>query len=305
MSILTGIIGFIVGVLLSILIAIFGIFGFILPGSSSVESGEPTGSYTAYAIPVLVEPMWVSLERAANPDLVIVAVASASDFEAGHIEGAIRIDPADIEVAGTEEPGWQFDLESLLGENGISADSTVVVYDYGDANASRLWWALTRLSHPAVGVLDGGFAAWQANEFDTIEGSSPPPTVARVYYGILNDAVIASTEDVEAALDDSGFVIIDARSESEFASGHIPGAINIPADANFRPDGALLPVEDLFALYEAAGITPDKQVIVYCQSGLRSTNTALALTSLGYWSVQIYTESWPGWISDPTRPVED
>lgn len=305
MAFLTGIIGFILGVLLSILIAIFGIFGFILPGDASFDSEEADGAFTAYVVPVLVDPMWVSLEQQANPDLIIVAVASAAEFEAAHIEGAVRIEPSEIDIAASGDPDWQFEFETLLGDSGISPQSTVVVYDYGDASAARLWWSLSRISHPAVAVLDGGIDAWESRGFDVATGEPPAPIVRTVYFGYENEALVASTADVEAALDDPEVVIIDARPATTYARGHIPGAINIPADSNFGPDGALLPVEELESLYETARVFPDKQVIIYCQTGVLSTNTALALTSLGYGSVQIYTGSWSEWSSDPARPVEN
>jgi thiosulfate/3-mercaptopyruvate sulfurtransferase len=305
MGILAGIFGFIIGIILSILVAIFGIFGFILPGEIALEPEPETGAFTSYPIPAVVVPTWLASESRTNPDVVVVAVASASDFEAAHIRGAIRIDPSDLEIQGSQDPDWQSNLESLLGENGISPESVVVAYDHGDATAARLWWSMTRLSHLSVAVLDGGIAAWEASGYQVEEGAATPPPVQTVYYGYPNDAVLATTEEVLAAIDDPAYVIIDARAESEYARGHIPGAVNVPGLSNFGPDGALLEFEDLFALYEAAGVPPDKQVIVYCQSGHRSVNTAMALTALGFWSVQIYTDSWSGWIADPTRPVED
>ena len=304
MAILGSILGFIIGVILTILIAIFGFFGFLWAGSTTVESEYESGVWTEYAAPTVVDAAWLDLELDTNPDLVIVAIANPADYEAGHIPGAILIAPESIEIAGTEDPAWQDDIETILGGAGITPDSLVVVYDYGDMNAARFWWALTRLSHPAVSVLDGGMAAWESGD-RTVELGVPLVDVATtVYYGVVDDSLVATTADVEAALTNPYVVIIDARPAAQYAAGHIPGAINIPAADNFGPDGALLPAEELYGLYDAAGVTPDKQVIVYCNSGVLSSNTALVLSSLGYWSVQIYAGSWSEWTSDPVRPVE-
>lgn len=305
MAILGAIFGFILGVILSILIVIFSVFGFYWSDSTIGDSGFESGSWTEYAIPTIVDTDWLEFERSVNPDLIVVAIASAADFESGHIPGAIRIAPADIDIAGSEDANWQSDFEQVLGDSGISAESVVVVYDHGDANSARLWWALTRLSHQSVAVLDGGMFAWESNGLPVEVGTSPPMLSPVIYYGSVNHALVATTVDVEAAISNPGYVIIDARTAEEFASGHIPGAVNIPAAANFDENGALLPIEELYTLYFDAGITPDLTVIVYCASGIRASSTALTLSSLGFWSVQVYAGSWPEWTSDPTRSVED
>lgn len=303
MGFLLGILGFIAGLFLAVLLGILGFFGFVMPGS--YEEYDTGDDYGVPPIETIVEPEWLQVEINANPDLVIVALASEADFQAGHIDGAVRIDPGAIEPAGTDAVDWQFNLEELLGESGISPDSTVIIYDHGDETAARLWWAMTRLSHPSVAVLNGGITAWQDAGFEIVEDAIVPPRVSTIYFGFPDDTLVATTEEVEAAIDDPFTVIIDARSASEYAAGHIPGAINIPAASNFDADGRFLTPEALMDLYADAGVTTDLNVIVYCQTGLRSTNTALALQSLGFWWVQIYTGSWDEWSSDPALPVEN
>ena len=58
------------------------------------------------------------------------------------------------------------------------------------------------------------------------------------------------------------------------------------------------------AMYEAADVTPDKLVIAYCSSGVRSAATYLTLRALGYEQVKLYSASFDEWSNDPTRPVE-
>lgn len=68
-----------------------------------------------------------------------------------------------------------------------------------------------------------------------------------------------------------GAVLVDVRQEDEYASGHIPGSINIPSD---RIDGATAEI-------------PDKStpVFVYCLSGARSAGAASWLRRAGYTTV--------------------
>ena len=70
--------------------------------------------------------------------------------------------------------------------------------------------------------------------------------------------------DIQAAVD-SGAVIVDVRSPAEFASGHLPGARNVPV-------GEVGGLAD-----EIDGLT----AIVYCASGTRSARAASKLRSAG------------------------
>lgn len=69
-----------------------------------------------------------------------------------------------------------------------------------------------------------------------------------------------------------GYVILDVRTESEYAEGHIPGAILIP---------------DYEITEKAESILTDKnqKILVYCRSGRRSKNAAEALLALGYTNI--------------------
>ncbi|MDD3942182.1 MAG: rhodanese-like domain-containing protein [Sphaerochaetaceae bacterium] len=84
---------------------------------------------------------------------------------------------------------------------------------------------------------------------------------------------------------DSGesLVIVDVRTSSEYAQGHIPHAILIPNETistSTRPD--LLP-------------DPQATILVYCRSGSRSSQAARKLVSLGYVNVYDFggINDWP------------
>jgi thiosulfate/3-mercaptopyruvate sulfurtransferase len=57
-------------------------------------------------------------------------------------------------------------------------------------------------------------------------------------------------------------------------------------------------------MYEDEGATPEKRVIAYCSTGVRSAATYLTLKALGYEQVKLYSASFEEWSSDPTRPIE-
>lgn len=83
-----------------------------------------------------------------------------------------------------------------------------------------------------------------------------------------------SPEEAKALMDNEmGYIILDVRTEEEYNSGHIAGAILIP---------------DYEIAEKAESMLPDKDqlILVYCRSGRRSKNAAAVLVSLGYTNIK-------------------
>jgi rhodanese-related sulfurtransferase len=82
--------------------------------------------------------------------------------------------------------------------------------------------------------------------------------------------------DINKALDEfrstEGAVLIDVRGEDEYASSHIPGAINIEANR----------ILDIGSVVDSK----DAPIFLYCLTGARSSRTAAALRSAGYTNVK-------------------
>jgi rhodanese-related sulfurtransferase len=76
------------------------------------------------------------------------------------------------------------------------------------------------------------------------------------------------------------FILVDVRTPEEYASGHIPGAINIPHDVI----GSQLPTQDRDAL-----------IILYCRSGNRSGIAKKTLEAAGFKKVVNFgaVSRWP------------
>ena len=84
---------------------------------------------------------------------------------------------------------------------------------------------------------------------------------------------ITAQEAKEIMDTQTGYVILDTRTQEEFDEGHIPGAILIPYDE---------------VLKKAEGILTDKDqlILVYCRSGRRSKLAAADLVTLGYTNIK-------------------
>jgi thiosulfate/3-mercaptopyruvate sulfurtransferase len=108
-------------------------------------------------------------------------------------------------------------------------------------------------------------------------------------------------------------VIIDTRSDGEYCGttvrakrgGAIPGAVHIEWTRNLEPDGRFKPAGELRHMYVNAGVTPDREVITYCQGGYRAAHTYLALRLLGYPRVRTYLGSWKEWGDREDLPIEN
>ena len=84
---------------------------------------------------------------------------------------------------------------------------------------------------------------------------------------------ITAQEAKEIMDTQTGYVILDTRTQEEFAEGHIPGATLIPYDE---------------VMEKAEGILTDKDqlILVYCRSGRRSKLAAADLVTLGYTNIK-------------------
>lgn len=255
---------------------------------------------------ILVKAKWL-VKHQDDPTLKIVALTPPEEFAAGHIPGAVAVDWPELEITDTADPAiarWQGEVEAILTRLGVEREQTVVVYDGGTLFAARLWWVLTQLGHEDVRVLDGGLAAWREAGGESETGASAAAPATESYLGSPDPSLLAQLPEVEAAVGDAEVVLIDARTPEEYAAGHIPGAVNIPFTANAAPNDPKrwLPEAELRAMYEAAGVTPDKKIIPYCTTGVRSAVTFLTLRLLGFEDVALFTGSWAEWSADPARP---
>jgi len=168
--------------------------------------------------------------------------------------------------------------------------------------------------------MNGGRKKWQ-DEGRELVTEAPVVKPASYKAAQPNKAIRALRDDVFAQLGKAGAVLIDVRSPKEFSGellapenlpqegaqrgGHIPGAANIPWAQAVREDGTFKPADELKALYQGKGVTPDKAVIAYCRIGERSSHTWFVLTYLlGYPNVRNYDGSWTEWGSLIAAPIE-
>lgn len=185
----------------------------------------------------------------------------------------------------------------LMSNAGIAADDDVVAYDdtHGVFAARFLVTALL-YGHDfeKLHLLDGDFSAWNREHETTTEATE----VAATTYEPSDPETtpLVDFETVQAALDEPEAVIVDTREPEEFVEGHLPGAVNLDwrelVDDETR---GLKPREEIDAILEGVGITPDRRVVLYCNTARRISHTYVVLSHLDYDNVEFYEGSLTEW----------
>ncbi len=232
--------------------------------STALSAASPSASPLGYARPdILIDAKSLNQEIASG--VRVVALTPRSEYDKGHIEGAVQIDWPDLELSDTSSESsvqqWRDAVRQKLGALGLTASDRIVIYDDGSLFASRLWWVLDDLSHKDKRVLNGGLPAWSraGGKLTTEPANSAPAT----YTGTPNPLGLASLDVVRAARSDSNVVLLDVRSPDEYRAGHVPGAVNVPYLQNAVESTPKLwkPEADLQRMYTAAGVVPEKKII--------------------------------------------
>ncbi len=279
-----------------------------------------------YANPnVLVSTDWV-LEHHQDPDIRILDVSEdVLLYETGHIPGSQKIDwLMDLWDQTIREFIQPDELAKLFERLGISNDTTLILY--GDKNnwwASYAFWFFSYNGHKNLKLMNGGRIKWtQENKPLNTEAVSYPKGTYKAgqrdpKLRAFKDEVLKHLDAVKAGKG----ALVDVRSPAEFSGdkthmpeypqegvlrgGHIPGAASIPWATTVNPDGTFKTVEELKALYEPKGVTPDKDVIAYCRIAERSSHSWFVLTHLlGYKNVKNYDGSWTEWGNAVGVPIE-
>ncbi|MFQ5904032.1 MAG: sulfurtransferase, partial [Candidatus Binatia bacterium] len=253
-------------------------------------------------------------KKLGSPGLCLIDTRPAEKFAQGHIPGSVHFDLFGLSLTDTSPTPLKAFMSMichLLEMRGVDLEKEVVFYEENSGmRAARGLWFLEYFGHQNVHLLDGGIQAWrQAGYPITTQAVSPKPSQLRA---LEKREVLATAEDVLSSLKQKTTCIVDTRSDDEYMGrniraargGAIPGAVHLEWTQNLDPSGKFKSNAELETMYRNIGVTPEKEVIPYCQGGYRSAHAYLALRLIGYPKVRNYLGSWREWGDRLDLPIE-
>ena len=270
----------------------------------------------------LVSTDWLA-EHLGEPGLTVVDCSwhmpatgrnGRDEFLQAHIPGARFLDIDAVSDASNPAPHMlpsAGDFAKAMEAIGIGSDDRLVVYDNSPLRtAARGWFMLRHFGAREVAILDGGLQKWVA-EGRPVESGEAKPRANR-FEAVERPGEIVAKQQILAGID---IALIDARGVGRFegveseprpgvASGHIPGARNLPFGALYNEDGTFRPREGLRRPFDEAGSDPERPFVASCGSGVTAASLIFAAHLLGNDDGRLYDGSWSEWGADPETPKD-
>ncbi len=262
--------------------------------------------------PLLIDPADLTARMQAR-SVIVLDARPASAFAAAHLPGAVHLDIFGMSLIDTLPAplaAFEWMAQHLLELRGVTRERAVVVYEEDSGmRAARIVWLLELFGHPDARLLDGGIRRWR-DEGGPLSREAEEPAATTLVVE-RHPERLATVEDVVAALERPEVTIVDTRSRAEYTGelvraargGAIPGAVHLDWTRNLDPTGCYRPSGELRAMYAQAGVTPDHEVITYCQGGYRAAQSYIALVRAGFPRVRSYLGSWNEWGNRLDLPV--
>ena len=191
----------------------------MIPGRTA--HAVPNGGYAHPEVLIHPEELKILIDKK-DPSIRIIDIREKLKYLAGHILGAVHIWRPDIVDKNHPIPGMMApkeQIESLLGDLGISEKNTIIINSDGPDNG-RLWWILAYYGFPLrqIRILDGGLDGWKTRGYPT---EMLPPKTEKTQFRLpkeekLRRPLLCTLPEVKSALGDRNKVVLDVRSKKEF-----------------------------------------------------------------------------------------
>lgn len=272
----------------------------------------------AASFPKLVSTGELARWQAEAPVVVLDVRTDVFAYLKGHLPGAEYLNGETVRASEGGIPTRLLSAAAyreLFSRLGVDLGRPVVIYSAGESrniDATFLAWLLAGFGHPRVYVLDGGYFKWQL-EHRPIAVRYPRIPVTRFPDRAFRPEA-ATLDEVRRGMA-AGALLVDARPPDQYTGtagaqmrrGHIPGAIGHYWQDDLTQEGfghVWKPVGELRQAYAAQGITPDRDIIAYCNSATEASHVYFALRYLlGYPRVRIYVGSWTEWAENDALPA--
>lgn len=259
---------------------------------------------------------------------IIWDVRDEKSYLEGHIPGAINIGDAGnvLRDANKEDYIATAKIQAIFNQAGLDINKDIVVYgSRGNPYAYFGLYTINYFGGKQAQIYHDGIDAWKLAGLPLQKDRAILPAVSVVL--VPQPQLVVSNEEMLKLAQSKSVQIIDARTPDEFSGkdvrairgGHIPNAVNIPFEENWQDPATSIKLSkkqvadnsgmtlksqaDLKKLY--SGLDPNQETVVYCQSGVRASETATVLKNLGFKKVKVYDSSWLGWGNNLKAQVSD
>jgi thiosulfate/3-mercaptopyruvate sulfurtransferase len=250
-------------------------------------------------------------ELKTNKNMVVIDVNTPDVYGKQHIQGAISIPLKELykpgAVEGQVKPAEE--LAAFLGKKGVSNTNKIVLVDEGSNKYnSRVWWILK-----SVGAADVSILHFNMDQFAAarIPLTGTPATGKATSFAVAESPYKACTMAEVQKLPE-GTLLLDAREKEEYegidaakkSKGHLPGAVWMNFKEVLIATGAYKSKDEIVAAAAKFGATPERPIVVYCNSGVKAAVLYVALKEIaGFQNVQYYAGSYADWSSVPENPI--
>ncbi len=296
----------------------------------------------------LVPPLWLKnlIDKNETPEDVsddyVICHAHYDHFEdykKGHIPGAIPLNTLWLESPETWNRRSPEDLEKSLLANGISDQTTVILYgrfshpDFNDPYPGKSAGQLAAFRCAAImlyagvkdiRILNGGLINWELSGYPLTKEIHAPNT--KDHFGSKIPRcpnIMIDTEKAKEILGSKNGALVCVRSLPEYLGeqsgyhyiekkGRIPGAVfgNCGTDAyhmeNYRnPDHTMKSFHEVANNWALSEIVPEKHIAFYCGTGWRGSEAFMNAYFMNWPKISVYDGGWMEWSSDPNNPIEE
>jgi len=260
---------------------------------------------------------------AAKKPIVLDTRGGYKDYFRGHIPTAHHLNFDTLRGTDNGVPVQYLPDEitkALLVRAGVNGDRTHLIYATGDQlpndeilSTSMVAYVLEKYGVKDIRIVDGGLPGWQKAGLPVTQEyfGNPIGTLSEVD----NKTIGITIKELLDPKSSSNVLLVDARPHNEYIGaddvwlrkGHIPGAISFHWARLMGKENThqFLPMADVKSELEAAGIRPEKEIVVYCGTSREGSLLRFYLRHVAkYPNVRLYEGSWKEYVNIKHLPAE-
>ncbi|MDO9510815.1 MAG: rhodanese-like domain-containing protein [Bacteroidales bacterium] len=244
-------------------------------------------------------------------NVIVVDADRPSNYAGTHVKNSVNIWTAEYFVKGQPDGLLlpKDELVAFFGSKGLSEDATIIMYDDGSNKyTSRLYFALKNVGAKDVRILHKDMNEWQKVRIPL--NNTVPKIAPAVFNPTAESPIMIDIAYLKANANKDNLMVFDVRADKEYVGedgkslGHLPGAILMDYKDVLLANGDFKSKDQLQELADKYGITAEKEIIFYCNSGVKAAVNFIAFHDiLGFPNVKVLDGGYNHWILDKENAI--